>query len=148
MIDIKRHSNKEKFELALKKVSLRFPVAEIASKTGYGKSQVSKILKQTIPISDEFLQKFINGFNIVFTEQELSAISGPQEKYNSKTEAIAAEDSLTVELVNRLFASQLFQEKLSERIKKEIPNRITKEDVLKQIESLRELIKITSTISK
>ncbi len=148
MIEIKRHSNQEKFEIALKKVSLRFPVAEIASKTGYGKSQVSKILKQSIPISDEFLQKFINGFNIVFTENELNAISEPQEKYNTKTQVISDDDPFTIELINKLFASELFKEKLSDCIKKEIPNRITKEDVLKQIESLRELIKTTSTIAK
>jgi uncharacterized protein YjgD (DUF1641 family) len=84
----------------------------------------------------------------VFTENELSAVSEPQEKYKANIEVISADDPFTIELINKLFASDLFKQKLSDSIKKEIPNRITKEDVLNQIESLRELIKTTSTVSK
>ncbi|MEC4049779.1 S24 family peptidase [Flavobacterium sp. SUN046] len=71
MIDINTHTNKERFEEALKKVSFRFPVAEISSKTGYGKSQVSKILNGSISISDDFLNKFLKSFNIDLHNKEV-----------------------------------------------------------------------------
>ena len=68
MADIQIDSNKEKFIKALKKVSFRFPVAEISESTGYGKSQVSKILNDKIEVSNEFLRKFAEAYNIDLKE--------------------------------------------------------------------------------
>lgn len=58
MVEIQRHNNSEVLNEYLKKVSFRFPVAEISSKTGYSKGSVSEILKGNRQLTDEFLKKF------------------------------------------------------------------------------------------
>jgi DNA-binding XRE family transcriptional regulator len=96
-------------------------------------------------VSKRTVINYENGEVIPETKSELlHKIFFSEKSKSSNTD----DDAFTIELINKLFASELFKEKLSECIKKEIPNRITKEDVLKQIDSLRELIKITSTVSK
>ena len=70
MTDIQIDSNKEKFKSALKKVSFRFPVSEISESTGYGKSQVSKIINEKIEVSDEFLKKFSEAYNIDLNDSD------------------------------------------------------------------------------
>ena len=44
----------------LNKLKLKFPVAEIARKTGEDKGNVSKILNGKLPISDNFYTTFMN----------------------------------------------------------------------------------------
>jgi phage repressor protein C with HTH and peptisase S24 domain len=64
MIEIKKVDNKVRFNEMLKKVSLRFPVAEIAKKTGFSKGSVSEILKENRSPTDEFLKKFSEAYDI------------------------------------------------------------------------------------
>lgn len=91
MIDIKKIDNKKTFSEMLKKVSFKFPVAEIHRKTGYSKGSVSEILKGNRSPTDEFLKKFSESFGIEIPEQKyteqietLNVLSEQVETYASK----------------------------------------------------------------
>lgn len=85
MIEIKVNKNKQKFKQALGKVSFRFPVAEISEKTGYGKSQVSKYLNEKADISDEFLNKFLEAYNLSLDDfKEGDVVSEPTAVYSKE----------------------------------------------------------------
>jgi transcriptional regulator with XRE-family HTH domain len=53
---------------AVKKLQLRFPIAEIQRATGYGKGSISNFLNNKIPVSDAFLQTFSKAFKIDLNE--------------------------------------------------------------------------------
>ena len=78
MIDIKKIDNTVVFNEMLKKVSFKFPVAEISSKTGYSKGSISEILKGKRSPTDEFLKKFSKSFDIEI----------PEVKYKEQIETI------------------------------------------------------------
>lgn len=62
----------------IKSLEIRFPVAEIVQKTGFSKSQVSSILNEKIPVSDNFLKKFKECFPL---KDELSTLNEPPADY-------------------------------------------------------------------
>jgi len=93
MIDIKKIDNIGIFNEMLKKVSFKFPVAEIHRKTGYSKGSISEILKGNRTPTDEFLKKFSEGFNIAIPEtkykeqiETLDITSEQGESYFSKND--------------------------------------------------------------
>lgn len=93
MIDIKKIDNTSVFNEMLKKVSFKFPVAEISTKTGYSKGSVSEILKGKRSPTDDFLKKFSESFEIeipVMNNYEqietLNITSEQNEDYGSKKE--------------------------------------------------------------
>jgi len=93
MIDIKKIDNTSIFNEMLKKVSFKFPVAEISKKTGYSKGSVSEILKGNRSPTDDFLKKFSESFEIeipVMNNYEqietLNITSEQNEDYGSKKE--------------------------------------------------------------
>ena len=69
----------------LKKVSFKFPVAEISQRTGYSKGSVSQILQEKRSPTDEFLEKFAKEFNIEF--EITNQVNESPETYK-KSEAI------------------------------------------------------------
>jgi phage repressor protein C with HTH and peptisase S24 domain len=64
MTDFKVDINTKIFQNATRKLRLRFPVAEISTKTGYAKGGISDFLNNKKPVSDEFLKKFADAYNI------------------------------------------------------------------------------------
>lgn len=92
MIDIKKIDNISTFNEMLKKVPLRFPVADIHRKTGYSKGSISEILKGKRPPTDEFLKKFAESFKIDI----------PETNYNEQIETleIVEEQSESYDLKN------------------------------------------------
>lgn len=91
MIDIKKIDNIRTFNEMLKKVPLRFPVADIHRNTGYSKGSISEILKGKRPPTDEFLKKFSESFNIEIPEtkyieqiETLEILEEQHEIYDSK----------------------------------------------------------------
>jgi len=93
MIDIKKIDNTGILNEMLKKVSFKFPVAEISKKTGYSKGSISEILKGNRPPTDEFLKKFSESFDINIPDikypeqiETLNTISEQTESYDSKKE--------------------------------------------------------------
>ncbi|EKT4550370.1 LexA family transcriptional regulator [Flavobacterium psychrophilum] len=76
----------------LKKVSFKFPIAEIAKSTGYSKGSVSEILKENRSPTDEFLEKFAKAYNIEpnsFEEIALKSFSENKTAYNEQFNEIA-----------------------------------------------------------
>jgi transcriptional regulator with XRE-family HTH domain len=91
MIEIQKFNNKKKFSEMLKKVSFKFPIAEIASSTGYSKGSVSEILKENRSPTDEFLKKFSEAYNIDLSEFE----DGSLEDYTEQKKELFNEKELT-----------------------------------------------------
>ena len=56
--------NNKIFHLALSKLNVRFPVAEIDRKTSAGKGNISAFIHNKKPISDNFIDKFIEAYNL------------------------------------------------------------------------------------
>jgi transcriptional regulator with XRE-family HTH domain len=65
---MKTDINNEILIKAVKKLQLRFPVAEIERATGYGKGSISNFLNSQKPVSDKFLETFSKAFNIDLRE--------------------------------------------------------------------------------
>jgi transcriptional regulator with XRE-family HTH domain len=65
MLQIEGNTRQERFLDAVKKLNIRFPVAEISRKTGYGKTTVADYLSKK-EASEEFLRKFSGVYNIAF----------------------------------------------------------------------------------
>jgi len=65
---MKTDINNEILIKAVKRLQLRFPVAEIERATGYGKGSISNFLNSQKPVSDKFLEKFSQSFNIDLRE--------------------------------------------------------------------------------
>jgi hypothetical protein len=68
MSEIKIDKNNEILINAVKKLQLRFPVADIQRATGYEKGSISSFLNNKKPVSDNFLQTFSEAFNIDLRE--------------------------------------------------------------------------------
>jgi hypothetical protein len=64
MIDYKQDRNTIIFLKAVEKLDLRFPVAEIFRKTSTSQGNVSNFLKARKPVSDNFLHKFLESYNL------------------------------------------------------------------------------------
>lgn len=65
MLQIEGNTRQERFLDAVKKLNIRFPVAEITRKTGYGKTTVGDYLTKK-EASEEFIRKFSVVYNIPF----------------------------------------------------------------------------------
>lgn len=68
MTEIKIDNNNEILINAVKKLQLRFPVAEIQRATKESKGNISSFLNDKKPVSDVFLQTFSDAFNIDLRE--------------------------------------------------------------------------------
>lgn len=68
MQDIKSDNNNEILINAVKKLQLRFPVADIQRATGVGKGDISNFLANKRTVSDKFLEIFSEAFNIDLRE--------------------------------------------------------------------------------
>jgi hypothetical protein len=68
MSEIKTDNNNEILINAVKKLQLRFPVADIQRATGYEKGSISSFLNNKKPVSDNFLQTFSEAFKIDLRE--------------------------------------------------------------------------------
>jgi hypothetical protein len=68
MQEIKLDSNNEILINAVKKLQLRFPVAEIHRATGTGKGDISNYLSNKRTVSDNFLETFSEAFKIDLRE--------------------------------------------------------------------------------
>lgn len=69
---------------AVEKLRLRFPIAEISRETGYSEGQISRMLKNKIPTSDKFLDKFFESFNLKkedFVPIIKDEVNEPSENY-------------------------------------------------------------------
>jgi len=64
MSGYKQDKNAIIFQKATKQLKLRFPIAEISKKTGYAKGGISDFLNGKKPVSDAFLEKFAEEFNV------------------------------------------------------------------------------------
>lgn len=71
----------------MKALNLRFPVAEIAKATGYGKGNISNYINNKKPVSDNFLKTFIETFNVV-DERENDSIDNISETDNMVTKGV------------------------------------------------------------
>jgi hypothetical protein len=69
----------------LKDSQIRFPVAEVAKRTGFNKGHVSGLLKGVIPISDNFYQSFIEHF---CGDEKERVAEEPEASYGSPDQAI------------------------------------------------------------
>ena len=67
-IDYQNDINNLLFQKLLKKTNIRQPVKEISENTKTDKGQVSKILNNKIPVSDNFIRKFAEAYNIDLKE--------------------------------------------------------------------------------
>jgi hypothetical protein len=68
----------------LKASQIRFPVAEVAKRTGFNKGHVSGILKGVIPISDNFYESFMERFCV----DETWKVGEPESSYGNADQAI------------------------------------------------------------
>jgi hypothetical protein len=69
----------------LKDSQIRFPVAEIAKRTGFNKGHVSGILKGVIPISDNFYESFMERFCV---EESGNGVEESAAHYGNADQAI------------------------------------------------------------
>lgn len=73
----------------LEELKIRFPVADIAKRTGLNKGNISRILKGQVDVSDNFMATFKTAYNInngMTTEQQL--IQSLQERIGELKETI------------------------------------------------------------
>jgi len=71
MADYKEDKNNIILKKILKKLDLRFPVAEIHRSTGFGKGNVSSYINDKKPVSDNFIKTLLKEYNLLkddFTE--------------------------------------------------------------------------------
>lgn len=68
MNNYKEDRNNKLFELALKKLNLRFPVAEIAKKINVSKGNVSNYLNNKKPVSDNFIKSLCDEFQLNYED--------------------------------------------------------------------------------
>lgn len=64
MTDRQKNINNTIFKEAVKKLPLKFPIAEISKKTSFSKGVVSNIINDKIPVSDNFLKIFAEAYGI------------------------------------------------------------------------------------
>lgn len=76
--DYQEDINNKIFHLALSKLNIRFPVAEIDRKTSAGKGNISAFMHNKKPISDNFIDKFIEVYDLNL--DKLKAELSNQEK--------------------------------------------------------------------
>jgi len=86
MTDIKTDINNEILINAVKKLRLRFPVADIERATGYKKSDISFFLNNKRPVSDAFLRKFSEAFNIDLSEFGFNTTNKPETKNSQQND--------------------------------------------------------------
>lgn len=79
MSDFKVDENGLLFREAVKKLKLRFPVADIVRETGYEKGNISSFLSGKKPVPTTFLQLFSEKFHINNINEFVNASSGIQE---------------------------------------------------------------------
>jgi transcriptional regulator with XRE-family HTH domain len=72
---------------AVKKLQLRFPIAEIQRATDYGKGDISNFLTNKKPVSDNFLKTFSEAFKI-----DLNEFSFDNEPSQNKSEEYSIQD--------------------------------------------------------
>ncbi len=68
MVNYEDDKNNKILKLALSRLKLRFPVAEIAKKTGYSKGNISNYIKNKKPVSDNFLENFLIKYDLSMNE--------------------------------------------------------------------------------
>ena len=73
MQPIESNTRWERFLRDVEKLQLRFPVAEIAEKTGYDKGNVSKYLKGKLTPSESFMEAVYNAFKGEFSDMYKTA---------------------------------------------------------------------------
>lgn len=96
--DYQSNINNQLFHLALSRLNIRFPVAEIDRKTGAGKGNISNYIHNKKPISDNFLNNFITGFNLSLDELKV-------ELANQEKNTITPKNGLTfTEMSNGQFS--------------------------------------------
>ena len=78
--DYQDNKNNKIFQLALAKLDIRFPVAEIDRKTGAGKGNISAFIHNKKPISDNFIASFIRAFDLDINTLEIELAN--QEKHS------------------------------------------------------------------
>jgi len=64
MSNYQHNRTNQLFHLALNKLNLRFPVAEIHRSTGAGKGNISNYIKNRVSVSNNFLEKMAKSYNI------------------------------------------------------------------------------------
>lgn len=64
MADFKHDINTVVFQEAVKSLKLRFPIAEISKQTNYAKGNISNFLKGKKSVPDNFLDNFLEVFNL------------------------------------------------------------------------------------
>jgi len=79
MTDYKVDNNNGIFKNAVLKLGLRFPVAEISRKTGFAEGNISRFLNDKATVSDKFLEKFSESFNINL--EDLTEVSQSKQRH-------------------------------------------------------------------
>lgn len=99
--DYKTNKNNQLFHLGLGKLNIRFPVADIDRKTNAGKGNISNYMHNKKPISDNFLNKFFDSYNLNYEELEV-------ELANLEKRTITPKNGLTfTEMGNGQFSVQV-----------------------------------------
>ena len=80
--DYQNNKNNQLFHLALSRLNIRFPVAEIERKTGAGKGNISNYIHNKKPISDNFLNNFAKGFNLDLDELKVELANQENKNHN------------------------------------------------------------------
>ena len=65
MREYRINKNNDIFRNAVKKLQLRFPVAEISKKVIYPKGNISDFLNGKKTVSDEFLRKTVDAVSVI-----------------------------------------------------------------------------------
>ncbi|MDY7396289.1 hypothetical protein UMM65_13645 [Aureibaculum sp. 2210JD6-5] len=65
-------------------MQLKFPVAEISAKTGYSEGQVSRLINAKIPTSSNFLNKFLESFNMEMENFTKLTVGQPEIDYEKE----------------------------------------------------------------
>ncbi|NQY05775.1 MAG: hypothetical protein HRT68_06105 [Flavobacteriaceae bacterium] len=88
MTDYQNNRTNQLFHFALNKLNIRFPVAEIHRNTGAGKGNISNYIKNKVSVSNNFLKKFADSYNINLDELAV-------ELANDKNQSITPKNGLT-----------------------------------------------------
>lgn len=83
MTDYKGDRNNVILQKAIEALNLRFPVAEIVQKTGYNKGNISGYINNKKPVSENFLNKFFEKFNL--NRRDFDENNSPGKNNTSET---------------------------------------------------------------
>jgi len=88
MRDYQYNKTNQLFHLALNRLNLRFPVAEIHRATGAGKGNISNYIKNKVSVSNNFLSKLSESYGVNLNELEI-------ELANANNQSITPKNGLT-----------------------------------------------------